>query len=246
MIHFVAVVHEVNEASGTRARRRAETTERIVESALRVVTEEGFDALTMKRLADELGYAAGALYRYYPSKDELLLAVQRRVLEALAEDLGEAERSARAAIARGRSVPAAVAALTPLLAAVRAYVTLPERRPAHWLLLARWMGNPEPMVATDVAGPVLASLLALFAPISALFEAAAGGGALAPGDGPPRVLALEAALHGALALRKLDRFGVDALRQEPLVDELCRALFVGWGATDETFADAWRRAKKIL
>ncbi|MBX3272083.1 MAG: helix-turn-helix transcriptional regulator [Sandaracinaceae bacterium] len=235
----------MSEAPGTRAKRRAETTERIVQTALRVVTEEGFDALTMKRLADELGYAAGALYRYYPSKDELLLAVQRRVLEALAADLGEAERGARAAITRGRSVPAPVAALTPLLAAVRAFVTLPERRPAHWLLLARWMGDPEPLVATEVAAPVLASLLALFAQVPVLFEEAVAGGALAAGDGARRVLALQAALHGALALRKLDRFGLDALRQEPLIDELCRALFVGWGATDETFADAWRRAKKL-
>ena len=65
------VVHELppRKKKTARAKRREETSAAIVEAALAIVTEEGFDALTMKRLADELGYAIGAFYRYFPSKE---------------------------------------------------------------------------------------------------------------------------------------------------------------------------------
>ncbi|MCA9608993.1 MAG: TetR/AcrR family transcriptional regulator [Myxococcales bacterium] len=230
--------------SKTRAKRREKTIGRIVEAALDIVNAEGFEALTMKRLADELGYAPGAFYRYFASKDELLLAVQRRVLEALAEDVAEAEGRARTYLARS-SASAEVASLVPVLVAMRTYATMNERRPAHWQLLARWLGNPEPMVATEAAAPMLAGLVQLFLAIPRLFEEAVEAGALAPGDAQRRSFVLWTALQGALQANKLDRFGVEALAQAPLMDELCRALFAGWGASEDVFADAWRRAKKV-
>ncbi|WP_418960547.1 TetR/AcrR family transcriptional regulator [Streptomyces tritici] len=46
--------------------------ERVVEAALRVVDHEGLDSLSMRRVADELGVEAMAIYRYTTSKDDLL------------------------------------------------------------------------------------------------------------------------------------------------------------------------------
>jgi TetR/AcrR family tetracycline transcriptional repressor len=48
------------------------TREHIVASALRVLDEEGFDGVTMRRLADELGIKAASLYNHVRDKDELL------------------------------------------------------------------------------------------------------------------------------------------------------------------------------
>jgi TetR/AcrR family transcriptional regulator, tetracycline repressor protein len=48
------------------------TREHIVTSALRVLDEEGFDGVTMRRLADELGVKAASLYNHVRDKDELL------------------------------------------------------------------------------------------------------------------------------------------------------------------------------
>ncbi|WP_326569084.1 TetR/AcrR family transcriptional regulator [Amycolatopsis rhabdoformis] len=45
----------------------------IVEAAGRIVTTEGVDALTMRRVARELGCSPMALYRHVRDKDELLL-----------------------------------------------------------------------------------------------------------------------------------------------------------------------------
>ncbi|MFJ9447087.1 TetR/AcrR family transcriptional regulator C-terminal domain-containing protein [Kitasatospora sp. NPDC101235] len=48
------------------------TRERIVATAVRVADEEGLAALSMRRVATELGVATMSLYRHVPGKDELL------------------------------------------------------------------------------------------------------------------------------------------------------------------------------
>ncbi|MBP2293441.1 TetR/AcrR family transcriptional regulator [Azospirillum rugosum] len=48
---------------------------RAVESAARLFVERGTDAVTMQDIAAEVGCRAPALYRYFPNKEALLLAV---------------------------------------------------------------------------------------------------------------------------------------------------------------------------
>lgn len=241
------MVHETQPAPRKkRAARREATLSRIVDAALLVMTEEGIEALTMQRLADELGYAIGAFYRYFPSKDALVLAVQRRVLELLAEDLAAADARALEHLGRSPSVTLEAAALTRILVAARVYQTLVTRRPAHFRMLSRWLGDPAPLVATESALPMLPALFAMFAGVPPLFRAAVDAGALASGDAERRTLVLWSAIQGAMQLRKLARFGVDALSPDALGAEALRALLGGWGAAEPHLGDAWRRAQKLV
>src|SRR5499427_9941909 len=48
------------------------TRERIVQGALEVLNKEGFDGLTMRRLAERLGIKAASLYNHVTDKDQLL------------------------------------------------------------------------------------------------------------------------------------------------------------------------------
>ncbi len=48
---------------------------RIVKAALKIVGSEGFEALSMRTLADAVELTPGALYRYFASKDEVTEAV---------------------------------------------------------------------------------------------------------------------------------------------------------------------------
>ena len=57
------------------------TRERIVAAALALTRAEGLDALTMRRLADELGVTPMAAYRHVSGKDDLLQALTERVWE---------------------------------------------------------------------------------------------------------------------------------------------------------------------
>lgn len=58
--------------AGSRGPRRALTLARIVEAGIRVAQTEGVGALSMARIAKELGVGTMSLYRYVASKDELL------------------------------------------------------------------------------------------------------------------------------------------------------------------------------
>ena len=51
------------------------TAEAIFEAALRLVDQEGIEALTMRRLAAALGVATMSLYGHVPNKEQLLLGV---------------------------------------------------------------------------------------------------------------------------------------------------------------------------
>lgn len=57
--------------SAPRSRREPITVARIVDAALQVVEAEGFDALTMRRVAAVLGASPGALYAHVRDKSEL-------------------------------------------------------------------------------------------------------------------------------------------------------------------------------
>ena len=54
--------------------------EGIFRAALRLVDSEGLDALTMRRLAAELGVAPMSLYGHVPTKDQLLMGVVNLVV----------------------------------------------------------------------------------------------------------------------------------------------------------------------
>jgi AcrR family transcriptional regulator len=58
--------------AGVREPEPSLTRERIVRTAITVADQEGMAALSMRRIAAELGVSAMSLYRYVPGKDELV------------------------------------------------------------------------------------------------------------------------------------------------------------------------------
>ena len=64
------------EAPSPTARQRDPLTrERILDAAVRLIDDEGLGAVTMRRLANDLGVGTMSLYTYVPNKEELLDAV---------------------------------------------------------------------------------------------------------------------------------------------------------------------------
>lgn len=74
----------VGETARQRARR--EITREIVEEARRQLATEGAAGLSLRSVARELGMVSSGIYRYFPSRDELLTAL---IVEAY-DSLGEA------------------------------------------------------------------------------------------------------------------------------------------------------------
>ena len=59
----------------------------IREAAAPLIAHHGFEAVTMRQLAAEVGVQAAALYRYFPAKEDLLFKLMRDHMEGLAESL---------------------------------------------------------------------------------------------------------------------------------------------------------------
>ncbi|MBS4175275.1 TetR/AcrR family transcriptional regulator [Bacillus sp. FJAT-49736] len=62
-----------------RGPKRELSIKQIVQAAIEIADKEGLSALSMNRVASSLGFTAMSLYRYVPSKDDLLLLMQDKV-----------------------------------------------------------------------------------------------------------------------------------------------------------------------
>lgn len=81
-------------AAGARARVRAELTREITEVARRHLASQGAAALSLRAIARELGMASSAVYRYFPSRDDLLTTLIVDAYSALGDTAEQADRAA--------------------------------------------------------------------------------------------------------------------------------------------------------
>ncbi|MFF4277110.1 TetR/AcrR family transcriptional regulator [Streptomyces sp. NPDC001536] len=82
-------------AHGARARARIEVTAAIKDAARRQLAADGAAKLSLRAVARELGMVSSALYRYFPSRDDLLTDL---IIDAY-NSLGESAEAAHAKVA---------------------------------------------------------------------------------------------------------------------------------------------------
>ncbi|MFD7833786.1 TetR/AcrR family transcriptional regulator [Streptomyces sp. NPDC059761] len=87
---------------GARERARIEVTAAIKDEARRMLAAEGAAKLSLRAVARELGMVSSALYRYFPSRDELLTALIVDAYDSVGAAAEEADARARAAGAAPR------------------------------------------------------------------------------------------------------------------------------------------------
>lgn len=81
--------------------------QRILEAAKRVFHEKGVEGAAMRAIAAEAGYTAGALYSYFPAKEDIYAAILADSLAALARAIREAAAGADDPAARAKAAAAA-------------------------------------------------------------------------------------------------------------------------------------------
>jgi AcrR family transcriptional regulator len=111
-----------------RERVRAEVTTEITDAARRQLAEVGAAALSLRAVARELGMASSAVYRYFPSRDDLLT---RLIIDGY-DDLGAAAEAAD---------PPSAPPAERWLAVCRAVRTWARAHPHEYALL---YGSPVP------------------------------------------------------------------------------------------------------
>ncbi len=229
-----------------RQQKREETFERIIQTAMRMLAEGGLDSLTMQHLARDLGFAVGALYRYFPSKDAIIVAVQRRIVETIHEELAAALGRADAHLAATEDLDPKQSALLRIWVMAHFYESMAKARPTEFGLLSMTLGDPRQLVRDDDAGLLLPSMVGLLQLVGSLFVAATLADALAPGDPARRTVVIWTSVQGALQLRKLERFAVGAPGASAVLEEAVSTLLIGWGADPDSVKTMQRRAQGLI
>jgi AcrR family transcriptional regulator len=88
----------VSSAAPSRTTRGEQTRQRILDAALGLFTERGYEATTMRNIAEAAGVALGNSYYYFPSKEHLVQAFYERLHEqhrAAVEPVLATERTLR-------------------------------------------------------------------------------------------------------------------------------------------------------
>jgi len=136
-------------AESKRARNQAARRERVIAAACDLASEGGYEAVQMRDVAREADVALGTLYRYFPSKDHLLIA-------ALAEQVATLQRRLAQKPPRGTS--AADRVVDVLRRASRAL----EREPRLTAALVTALSSADPSVAEakQEVNDILASVIA--------------------------------------------------------------------------------------
>ncbi|MGO9179852.1 MAG: TetR/AcrR family transcriptional regulator [Candidatus Limnocylindrales bacterium] len=57
------------------------TRERILDIALELFTEHGYEKTSLRQIAESLGYSKAAIYYHFPSKEDILMALHMRLHE---------------------------------------------------------------------------------------------------------------------------------------------------------------------
>jgi AcrR family transcriptional regulator len=221
------------QALGKRALNRLARHSEYLQTALRIATEEGLDALTMQRLAGEVEAAIGTVYTYFPSKGALLAEVQREAIDRL---LGSYLLLRPDVEARVADADPTMAATAHLVALGRFWIASLDTFPQEQHLLQQLMSDGRRPVPDDELGRVLPAILRLFDLARERFDQAVAVGALDPGDAMDRTMTFAAALSGVLGVGHLDRWGVDLLDGRRLGRALVDDLLRGWGASDAAVA----------
>ncbi|MFZ4720095.1 MAG: TetR/AcrR family transcriptional regulator [Ilumatobacteraceae bacterium] len=147
--------------AGARERARVATTAEILRLARAQMEAEGPASLSLRAIARELGMVSSALYRYFPSRDELLTALIIESYDRLGEALERADAGVRARHDFRRRWRVVTGALRDFAIA----------HPSEWALL---FGTPVPGYAApqDTIGPASRYTLVM---VSILTDMAAAG-----------------------------------------------------------------------
>ena len=169
-------------------RVRAELTAEIKNIARRQLAEQGSAALSLRAVSRELGMVSSAVYRYFPSRDDLLTALIVDAYDAVADALEQADAARRRPDLAGR-----------WLAMTRALREWAVANPHEYALI---YGSPVPgyRAPADTIDPATRVSLVFLR----LLADGVASGAIATGAAPPLPRAVRDDFDGLRAFMEVD------------------------------------------
>lgn len=229
---IVNMIHRTQNSlpDGRVERKRRSRKKTLIDQALAILEEGGWDALTLQAVADRADYAVAALYRYFPSKDALIAEMQMRVVS----QIRDAVELARVRLTETPATPRA-RALATLAACVETYIGYAVAYPERYGLIGASLGDPRRILSDESALRVLASVEPVFSIMTGAMKDAG-----IPGDSRMRVWTIWATLNGILQIRKLARLSTPGGASEDLAASAVESLLAGFGVVRRD----WVRARQ--
>ncbi len=177
---------------------REELEEMAIDAAAKIVETEGFQSLTARKVASKIGYTVGTLYHVFRNFDDLVIHLNARTIDEMAELIQKA-------VKRKRSPESRIRMMTEV------YVNYATEHPDRWRLVfehqaPRGLPTPELMkVRRDVLFEMVAENLRELSPRHAKQEIDHTATALWSGVHGICILALTGKLYlgGAFSMSKL-------------------------------------------
>jgi AcrR family transcriptional regulator len=215
-----------------RANRRRE----FLDAARGIVNSEGQGALTMLRLAQEVGTSEGNVYNYFASKDLLLAELEIDALEAIGRSFNDGQDTLRSRLAAAEAAPQLVV-LGRAVGSVRFWIAAEATLP-HEVELSRRILSQSHALEADHGTRVIAAGLAILNRGAQLLDDATEQGVLDAGVGLRRSLLALSSIVGVLLTSRMDQWDAGLFNGRVLALELIDHLFTGWGAPSTLLAEA--------
>jgi len=203
-------------ASTVRTRLQREA---IVEEARRMISADGLDALTLRRLAERFSVSAPALYSHFRDKEELLRAVAERQFDDLMARYAEIDDAA------DPDRP-----LDRVRAQCRNYVRMSQDDPELFRVMFLFPPDLGEILVVPEGSELPAATRAFQMATGALEDAVAAGH-LEPIDPLTVAMSLWAAVHGIANILLLG-LGMTPDAEDALVAEVTGRILRGYGAQE--------------
>ncbi|KYG07902.1 porin [Sorangium cellulosum] len=166
----------------------------ILAAAGELFLEQGYEAFSMRQVAERIGYSATTIYRYYEDKDDLLFAIVHEGFTEFQRELVAAAESTADPIER-------------MVALGAAYVRFGMQNPVHYRLMFMQRFDFVFDQRKDEQQPMVGSFDVLQKAVASAMDA----GAIERGDVERHSQVVWALVHGitSLALANGGRFGPD-------------------------------------
>ena len=189
-----------------RERERQATQQAILQAALEIASEEGWESVTMRRLAERIEYSPSAIYKYFEDKEAILLALLRQGFQRQLAALEQISTQAHSPSAR-------------LLQIAGAYWDFAWQHPILYQLMFDLQGTLHEVEEAK----------ALFLAVREAIEEWSQAQGVRMADLDAAVDILWATMHGLVALTMTQRIYGGRTRARDLLSLAVNDLLLAWG-----------------
>lgn len=166
-----------------RAREKDELRQKILDAAVELFLQDGYESVSMRKLAGKIEYAPSTIYLYFKNKSEIINAICADAFERLIEGLDEID---------SRGLPA----LAQCEAGMRWYIEFGLTNPHQYQFV---FNGPEPEGVEDDPATNQLAIRALGI-LARCIARCREEGIFAPGDHSKDSIAIWAQLHGVTSV----------------------------------------------